>query len=519
MHALAPRKLVLLAALMVLWAFYGLTGRDAWKGEEAIALGQVLDWLEHGHAHASAVPLHTFLGGLAAKLLDPWLDIQDAARLISGVFSLSALALTGLTARALFGPGFGPAAALLLMGAFGLMLRAHALLPDSLQLAAYALLLYGAALARRRPGPAAGAIGLALLALTLIDGLSDLALGLLILLLPLISRDWRERPYRQGIGLGIALGLMLGGLWFAWLGAHNSLGIWLDSHGLAGLLPVYDPAHLVSLLAWSAWPVWPLALWALWHEHKRLGRAGALHLPLVATLVLFYAALTPAFSRDGAALALLAPLSLLAAFAVGHMQRSAAQAFYWFGVLCFFFLAIVFWVHFAALEWGWPPRLAERLARMTPDYASGSIGGVQFGIALAATLLWVVAIPLFPRAQLRPALVWATGMTLTWLLLMALFRPWGEAGWAWKPVLAELDRQLPAGACLEARVEPDTQVMLRYHLGPRLARPGQACAYLLIQGRRGEAASPGPDYEYLWLGQRPRHKDQALRLFRHGEPS
>lgn len=519
MHPLTSRKIYLLLALMVLWALYGLTGRDAWKAEETLALGQVLDWLEHGHVHTSTAPLHTFLAGLSAKLLAPWLDVQDAARAVSGLFSLVALACTGLAARALLGPGYGPAAALLLMGAFGLMLRAHALLPDSLQLAAYALLLYGATLARRQPMPAAAIIGGALLALVLIDGLADLALGLGILLLPLISRDWRERPYRQGIGLGIGAGLALSGLWLAWLTLQGNLGAWLAGHGLAGLLPVYDPGHLVSLLAWSAWPIWPLAIWAVWHEHKRLRRASELHLPLLAVLVLFYAALTPAFSRDGGALPLLAPLSLLAAFAIGHMQRSAAQAFYWFGVLCFFFLAIVFWIHFAALEWGWPPRLADRLARMTPDYQSGSIGGLSLGLAVAATLLWVIATPFFPRAQLRPALVWATGMTLTWLLLMALFRPWGEAGWAWKPVLAELDRQLPAGACVQARVEADTAVALRYHLDSRLARPGQVCDYLLIQGRRGEAANPGPDYEYVWLGQRPRHKDQALRLFRHVEPS
>ncbi|NWG85961.1 MAG: hypothetical protein HXY26_00345 [Hydrogenophilaceae bacterium] len=519
MHPLTSRKIYLLAALMVLWALYGLTGRDAWKGEEALALGQVLDWLDHSHAHASIVPLHTFLAGLSAQLLSPWLDIQDAARAVSGLFTLIALACTGLAARALFGPGFGPAAALLLMGAFGLMLRAHALLPDSLQLAAYALLLYGAALARSQVRPAALAIAVALLALTLIDGLSDLVLGLLILSLPLASRDWRERPYRQAIVRGIGLGLLLVGLWFAWLASQGSLSAWLAGHGLAGLLPVYDPGHLLSLLAWSAWPVWPLAIWAVWHEHKRLGRASQLHLALLAVIVLFYAALTPAFSRDGGALPLLVPLSLLAAFAVGHMQRSAAQAFYWFGVLCFIFLIIVFWVHFAALEWGWPPRLADRLARMTPDYQSGAVGGFGLGLAVIATVVWLIAIPFFPRAQLRPALVWATGMTLTWLLLMALFRPWGEAGWAWRPVLAELDRQLPAGACIQSQVEADTAVMLRYHLGSRLAQPGQTCDYLLIQGRRGEAASPGPGYEYLWLGQRPRYKDQALRLFRHVEPS
>lgn len=515
MNPLTTRKTCLLIALMALWALYGLTGRDAWKAEEAIALGQTLDWLATGQIYASTVPLHTLLAGLSAQLLAPWFDIQDAARIVSGLFSLLALACTGLAARALFGPGFGPAAVLLLMGAFGLMLRAHALLPDSLQLAAYALLLYGAVLARTQPRPAALAIAPALFALTLLDGLPDLTFGLLILLLPLASRDWRERNYKQALVLGIGLGLLLVAAWLAWLSARGGLAVWLAGHGLAGLLPVYDPQRLLSMLAWSAWPLWPLAFWAVWHEHKRLARTSELHLPLLATLVLLYAALTPGFTRDGSALPLLAPLSLLAAYAIGHLRRGAAQAFYWFGALCFLFFIAVFWVYFAALEWGWPLRLADRLARMTPAYQSGGVDGFSLALALAATAIWLIAIPLFPRAHLRPALVWATGMTLTWLLLMALFRPWGEAGWAWRPVLAELGRQLPAQACIQTEVETDTAIMLRYRLGPRLAQPGQTCAYLLIQGRRGEAESPGPDYEFVWLGQRPRYKEQALRLFRH----
>ncbi len=514
MHALTSRKTFLLFALMAIWAFYGLTGRDAWKAEEAIALGDILDWLDHGQAYARAVPLHTLLGGLSAQALSPWLDIQDAARLTSGLFTLVALTCTGLAAHALFGPGFGPAAILLLMGAFGLMLRAHALLPDSLQLAVYALLFYAAALARKRARPAAALIAVALFALALLDGLSDLTLGLLILLLPMSSRDWRERSYKQALAMGIGAGLALVAVYLGWLASQDSQAVWLAGHGLAGLVPVNNPSRLLSLLAWAAWPVWPLALWAVWHEHKRLSRASDLHLPLAGTAVLFYAALTSGFTRDGSALPLLAPLSLLAAYAIGHLRRGAAQAFYWFGVLCFLFFVAIFWLHFAALEWGWPPRLAERLARMTPDYRSGTIGGFSLGLAIVATFTWLIAIPFFPRAKLRPALVWATGMTMTWLLFMALFRPWGEAGWAWKPVLADLDRQLPATACMQTEVAADTAVMLRYHLPQRL---GPQCDYLLVQGRHDEAAAPGSNYEFVWLGQRPREKDQTLRLYRHVE--
>lgn len=514
MNPTAPGKLLLLLALAAFWALYGLTGRDAWKAEEALAFGHVLDWLDSGQLHASPIPLHTLLAGLMTKLLDPWLESQDAARLFGGLSTLAALALTGLTARALFGAGAGVAATLLLIGTFGLMLRVHALLPDSLQLAAWTLLLYGAASARQRPEIGAPAIALALLALTLLRGLPDLVFGLLIVLLPLLVRDWRTPGYRRALTLGLSLAVLLISAWLAWLAAHDGLGAWLTHHGLGRLWPIHDPTRLSALLAWAAWPLWPLAVFAIWHEHRRLGRATELHLPLLALLILFIAALTPGFTRDGNAVPLMLPLALLAAHAMGHMRRGAAQAFYWFGVLTFIFFALAFWVYFAAIDLGWPTGLARHLARITPAYVPGSVTPGSVALAAAVTLIWLVAIPLFPRAKLRPALVWATGMVLCWVLLISLFRPWGEAGWAWRPMFVELDRQVPAGACIEAEVDRPTGIMLRYHLGERLAPAGRTCEWRLVQGSRAEAESPdAPGHVIAWLGQRPREKQQILRLY------
>ena len=516
MNPSLPSKRLLLLALATFWAFYGLLGRDAWKGEEALAFGHVLDWLELDQLHTSPVPLHTLLAGLFAQLVSPWLDLQDGARLFGGLATLLALAFAGLAARALYDANAALAAVLLLMGAFGLMLRTHALLPDSLQLAAWALLLYGAASARQRPEIGAPGIALALLALTLLRGLPDLIFGLLILLLPLFIRDWRTPAYRRALTLGLSLAVLLISAWLAWLAAHDGLGAWLARHGLAGLAPTYSPARLVGLLAWAAWPLWPLAAFTLWHQHRRLSQASALHLPLIALAVLTYAALTPGFTRDGSAVPLLLPLALLGAHAITHMPRGAAQAFYWFGVLTFGFFALAFWLYFAALDLGWPPQLAGHMARLTPGYSAGSVAAGSLALAILATLLWLVAIPLFPRAKLRPALVWATGMVLCWVLLISLFRPWAEAGWAWRPMLAELDRQLPPGACLQADVDAATRIMLRHHLSARLAHDGQVCDWRLIQGGHSEFEIPDADASIVWIGQRPREKQQILRLYRHG---
>ena len=512
MHAPSRAEKIGLFAFLAIWCFFGLAGRDAWKPDEALALAPILDWLEHGGlAAASPAPFHTLIAGLFAWAGQPWLDIQDGARLASGALTLAALIFTALAARNLFGPGYGAAAALALMGSFGLMLRAHALLPETALLMGYAWLLYGVSLARENVGRGAAAIALAGWVLTLSRGLPDLLAVILIVLLPLLSRTWQNRDYRRAAWFGLSGLAVLLALWLIALslsGDHD-LAAWWEQF-TARLLPDQNPVALLNLLSWFAWPVWPLALWTIWHEHRRLNRASELHPVLAALLVTLVLGLWPSHS-GGSPLPLLIPLSLLASHGVASLKRGGAQGFYWFGVLCFLFFAVAFWVYFAALEWGWPVSIAKHLKQMTPLYQGGDIDPGTLLAAAAITLSWLLVIPLFPRAKARPVLVWATGMALTWFLLILLFRPWAEAVWGYRPVIDDLARQLPANACLKADVDPAMTAMLRLHLGKRYRADGE-CAYWLTS-----QAQPAGDetMRAIWDGYRPRDRRRHYRLFVH----
>ncbi|MCP5278476.1 MAG: hypothetical protein H6935_08955 [Thiobacillus sp.] len=522
MNPTQPGKVFWLVVLAAFWAFFGLTGRGAWQAEEALALGDVLDQLQTGRSlWATPAPLYTLVASLLARWTPFGLDIQDSARLASGVFILIGLTAIGLAARRLLGRGYGAAATLALMGGFGLLLRAHAFIPETALLAAWAMMLWGLGWSHARPKAGGVIMGLSLAALTLgLRGMPDLVAGLAVMLLPLAFRPWRERPYRQALMLALGLG---GGLIVAGLALITSSGqgaAWLEWHGIGRFAPNLPVTRLFSELAWFAWPLWPLALAAVWHDHRRLGRSRELHLPLVVLAVLALAALMPAWSRLGGLLPLLLPLALLAAQALAHLRRGAAQAFYWFGVLCFLFFALAFWVYFAAIEWGIPAKLAAHVAKLTPLYAQGSVDSSAIWLAAVTTLVWLVAIPLFPRAQTRPVLVWSTGMLLVWVLLAALFRPWAEAGWGYRPLVEEIARRVPAADCMETRVDPAMDAMVRYHLADRLQAPPTAgCAWRLSlePRRKGDVVQVPPDTSALrvvWEGARPRYKNQVYRLER-----
>jgi len=507
-----------LIVLAALWAFYGLVGRDAWKGEEALALAAVLDWLAGtSSAWATPAPLYTLVAGWTAQLATGHWDVQDGARLASGVFTLLALLFAGMTARSLHGPGHGAAAVLALACCMGLMLRVHALLPETALLAGWSALLYGVAVARQHARRGAVVIALALAILTLgLRGVLDLVAGLLVVGLPLLSAPWRTREYRRAALAGVGLALAIIAVCLGLLAGFDLLRDWLHFHGPGRYALTELPTGPYSQLAWFAWPLWPLAAWAVWHAHHKLARTPELHPSLIALAVLLLTVPFPIASRDGALLLVMLPLAPLAAFAVNNLRRGAAQAFYWFGVLCLLFFSLAAWAYFFAIEWGMPTRLAQHLAKLAPGYAAGSVETGALLFALTVSLLWLIAIPLFPRAKTRPLLVWATGMALLWILLAALFRPWAEYNWGYRPLIADMARHLPQGACLDARVDAPMQVMLRYHLAP----PAQAdCAWTLrLVERRATRAEAGEAEaaQVIWEGFRPRHKSQVYRLQKHG---
>ncbi|MBK6743969.1 MAG: hypothetical protein IPG66_13730 [Hydrogenophilales bacterium] len=510
MHPLNRKQLIWLGLLLVVWALYGLTGRDAWKADEAIVLNGLLDWHAQADLFANgSAPIYTLAADLSAAYLAPWFDLQDGARVVSGLFALLAFLFTGLAARSLFGPGHEAAAVLALVGCLGLMLRAHALLPETAMLMGYALLLLGLSEARESFMRGTLILSAALICLALFRGWLDLAAGLLIVLVSMLSREWRTRSLRQALLAAVAITLLVIALLEA-LYAASAFSWWRMSLGFINNLR--GTGALLADLAWVAWPVWPLALWAVWHDHRRLAREFTLHPVLVASVVLLLWAHWPAYSREGGLVLLLAPLSLLAAKGLVSLKRGAAQALYWFGVLTFVFFALLFWVYYLAIDWGWPSKAAAHMARLTPNYAPGSVGATTLIIAGVATLFWLVAIPLFPRAKVRPVLVWATGMTLSWILMFSLYRDWADAGWGYRPMLHAMAAQLPGDACLHAQVAPDVAAMLRYHL-PERYRPGGSCAYWLVTGAPALLELDGKPLRLLWSGARPRQKRDVYSLY------
>jgi len=539
-QARLPPYRALVCLLFAAWILPGLIGHDPWKPDEAYTFGLVHsllqggDWVVPslaGEPFVEKPPLYYLTAAATAKLLSLWLAPHDAARLASGIYIALACLFTALTGRELYGRGRGWVSAVLLIGCFGLLVRAHQMITDTALLAGFAIGYYALALSLRRPRLAGFWLGLG-------GGVGFMAKGLLApgvlgvtaLALPLLFRSWRNRGYLACLGIAVVSALPWVTVWPLLL-YHRSaplFGEWFwDNNfgrffGANELGPHAQPLQYLGILPWYGFPALPLALWVLWSARASGYAKPAIQLPVAAITITFTVLSLAADARELYAMPMLLPLALVATPAVDSLRRGAANALYWFSVMGFTFFAGVIWFYWIALEFGVPARLFSHLHAMQPGYDPG-LKPLPFAFAALFTAGWLLLLVLLKRSQERPVVAWAAGLTLNWALIATLLIGWLDTGKSYRSMVAEIKHALPRDTrCIASRSLGEPQrAMLDYYAGIITVREEvtgglrRDCNLLLIQGEANADPNPGREWRKIWEGARPGDTVERYRLYRH----
>lgn len=505
-----------LLLLCAAWLLPGLVGHAPWKGGDGGYFVKL--WLLATGAlssDAAVPPLYYWVASATAWLTSPLLPLHDGARLASGLFIALALFFVARAARVLYGAEAGWAAALTLLGCFGLLVRGHELNAATAQFAAAAIMLYGIAKLPRdaRGWSGGGALGGGAVLMLLAGGTAEAGLFLVIAaLLQGMLEDYRSPAARRALIGGIGGALLVGAAWVAFSAALDrpwhtfSLQRWQGGDGLR-------PGYYLGILGWYAWPAWPLAAWAV-YRGRRQWRTPGIVLPLAALAGLLGLYAFDAQPGEEQGLILLLPLALLGAAGLFTLRRGAANALLWFGLMLFGFLALLLWVYWSAHDLGTPARLAARLARLGMTEV-GTWRPWALALGLAATLVWVIFLSRVERSPLRPMLVWTGSMTFVWVLLMALFLAPLDRLLSYVSVAAELAKRVPAAACIQShQVRRDQRLLLIYHSGRQLVPADVGCDWLLVETRRREAEPHvADDWIKQWEGARPGDRSDRFHLY------
>lgn len=509
---LAPAQAGLLL-LCVAWIVPGLIGHAPWKGGDGDHFVTLWQWLQGGVPLCDEPPLYFWTAATTAWLASPFLPLADGARLASGVFVALALWFVARAADALYGAEHRWAAALILMGCVGLLVRGHELNAHTAQFAAASIMLDGLArLPQGRRGSRSLALGAILLLLG--GGAAEAMLFLVVALwLCAGSPAYRTPAARRALAWGSACILAFAVPWAAGLAVRQAalpamLGLdrWME---LAALQPLYFP----GIIGWFAWPAWPLAAWALYRGHRHWRTAG-IGLPVLAfagLLLLFACAAHPGEERG---LLLLLPLSLLGAAGLLTLRRGASNALLWFAVMLFGCIGVLFWVYWSAHDLGVPERLARRLLRRgVPEVGVLRPWAPLLGVIV--TLAWIGFLARVRRSPLRPVLVWTAGMTFIWTLLLTLFQGPLDHRLSYASVAQELAAHVPVDACIRTHdVRSAQRLLLAYHSGRTLAPAGPACDWLLV-GTRNRGIEPRVEevWRKAWEGARPGDRSERFHLY------
>jgi 4-amino-4-deoxy-L-arabinose transferase-like glycosyltransferase len=530
------QRALLAALLCAAWILPGLIGHDPWKPDEAHTFGVVYEILRGGSWVVPSIagepfidkpPLFYLTAAATARLFSFALPLHDAARLASGLWMAITFGFIAVAGRELYSIRYGAVSAILLLGCFGYVVRAHLLLTDMALLGGFAMAYYGLAAALKRPLPGGFWLGTGIGIGFLANGLlAPAVLGATALVLPALCRDWRNRGYLKALGVAAVAAAPWLVVWplLFYLRAPDLFAAWLWNESLGHYSSQAPTArtgilHYLGILPWYAFPVWLLALWTLWGARAAGYARPAIVLPAAGFALTLTALSVSSEARELYALPLLIPLSLLAAAAPETLRRGAAGAWYWFSAMSFTFFVVVFWFYWSGLELGVPARLHEHLHRIRPGYAPG-FRWLPFLLGAAYTLFWFVVLASFRKSPMRPVVVWGAGITTIWALMTTLFIGWADNAKSYRKVMVSLQQALPKQYdCISSRELGDTQrAMLHYHAGIITHRDDvpsrkRACSLLLVQGYPQMEIPQGSGWKKIWEGSRPGDKDERYRLY------
>lgn len=525
----------LLLVLVFVWLWPGVFHHDLWTPGEpylftTISQWQAANWVmptAFDKPNWAASPLYVWLAVASQYVFSPTImDYYEATRLVSVFFTVLGFCCIGGAGRQFFGRKQGRTSVLILLGCPGLLVPGHFINSIPVLFAGAAMCWYGFSLVNRRVMMASLMLGGGWVILSLSGSLLWSLLLMLVAVCMAFQSSWHSHRYY--------LVLLISMLW-AWslmlmwpLALHQTdaalFNQWWQYHALApfggfrSFSFEFSLGYYLKNLLWFAFPAWPLALWTLSNRSLRNSAWGILAITWLGLLLLILGAAPEQFQN--LLVLVLPPLALLSTAQLDRLKRGASAFLNWFGIMTFGFLALFLWLGFAAMNYGWPAKLAERAAYFSPYYHY-NVNYFPLIVACILTPLWLRAITRQHIRGRQAVTNWAAGVILVWSLLLTLFLPWLDAAKSMRPVVIRMQNALSETQQQALRQGRDCinvdsndiniRIAWQQYSWLELSPDNIQCRYYLLDQHPSELPPVG--WQEIWSGARPREKHNIIVLW------
>jgi len=508
-------KLHLFFVLLIIFLFTGLIGHEPWRPLESTSISIILDIVQNNliilpmAASENIIthpPLYSYVAAAFGKLFSPILSLHDAARL-SNIFWVGLIMTSlGLMTRELWGQGFGRQAGLLFVGSVGLILNIHSLIPEIATLLGYTMSLYAFSLYFRRPFRASMVLGFGSGIAFLSGGIIPLIVIYLSSLFLLVFKNWRNKRYFIFIVISATITILVIS---PWLYSFNYLEpklffSWINTTELSPkLLFNY---HLQGIL-WFTWPALPLAIWLITKDYKSILSQKRLQIPIIFFVVLLITISITGQPNQTNLIPFTIPLSIIAVGGIDRLNRGAASALNWFGILIFGFIGFLIWLGWFAMMSEIPERIHERMFYQSANYVA-EFEFFNFIFALIITTLWLASIIKFKITNRSAISNWALGITMVWVTLITLWGPFIDNRKDYKLIFTDVKQQLiKSSTCVYVNNLSDSQInLLHYYSGIKGTNPNlenKDCRLALVSlTEEKEIPAEYKLWSEIWTGRR-----------------
>ena len=442
--------------LVFVWLWPGIISHDLWRPYEptiyaaiqSVRQGNILAPTLFGEYYLPNSPLFLWLASISQSLFSPWaMSSYTAVRLVTALFMAISLACAGGAGRELLGKYHGRSVVLILIGTPGIMIFGHMMGNTPILFAAICAFLYGIGLSQRKVWSAGILIAISWVLAFYSDNLPPLLFMGLISILLSFSKSWKTRQFALSIAIAIAISLPLLIIYpyLLWQYHPDAFYYWHSQHlfgALGGTEKIqlgFSSLRILKNLLWFAMPAWILSIFTL-YKIETLNKS-ILYLTQLWILLAFILSSLQNYPQNHQLIYLLLPLTLLGAAKLDDMRRGIAAFINWFGIAIFGIAAVLVWLMFFAVNYGFPEKLSQMSAQFNP-YFTPDWNYFPMILACAFTPIWLWAITRKNVRGRQAVTNWAAGMTLVWTLLMSLFLPWIDSLKSYRPAVMAMHNSL-----------------------------------------------------------------------------